>query len=439
MPIRSLQAPSREKYTAPARSRFGLAVCLMVAAGCATGQAPSTSVTTPAPPSPDHEKQFPLWSKPAPAAKGEATKDVPSIAVYLPPADRATGAAVVVNPGGGYWVLAADHEGLQVARWLNRNGIAAFVLRYRVQPDYEPEVALTDGKRAMRWVRSRAKSYGISPNRIGMMGFSAGGNLASAVGTDPEPGAAAGQPEYEDEVERQPSQPNFLMLIYPAISHQVAEKQSFGRSTERFVSEDTPPTFLVHTHEDSLTPAHSLRFYEQLLELKVPAEMHIFGYGPHGTGIASGDPDLGKWRDLAIRWLRRSGFLADGTRVPVEGTVMVNGKPLGHGWLTLHPQDERQPIVAAYVGKKDGKFVIDAKHGPYPGRYRVEAHVLSTPASDMKIGKTSLEDAVVAAGAENGSPKANAPAAGDGALWIDVSATPQPFHLRLKVTEGELP
>ncbi len=406
------------------RMLLGVSAGLAMAVGCAHNNASPASAMTST--HQDHEKTVPLWPEGAPDAKGKDIKDIPTITAYLPAPEKATGAAVVINPGGGYWVLAADHEGVQVARWLNREGIAAFVLRYRVQPDYEPEVAIADGKRAMRWVRARAPSMGISTDRIGMMGFSAGGNLASAVGTDPEAGAELGSPAHSDEIERQPTRPDFLLLVYPAISHQVADKQMYGRSTEAFVGEDTPPSFLVHTHEDTLTPAHSLRFYERLLELKIPAELHIFGNGPHGTGIGAGDPDLGQWRGLALRWLRRSGFLASGTRVAVQGVATVNGKPLAHGWLTLIPQNERFPIVAAYVGKKNGQFDIDSKHGPFPGRYRVQAHLLSTPESDMKIGKTSLDDAVLAESAA--ASKANDP------LWIDVSASPAPLELHLKVT-----
>lgn len=407
----------------------GAGAGLAMAVGCAHNSAasPSPMANT----HPDHEKTFPLWPEGAPEAKGTDIKDIPTITAYLPAPDKATGAAVVVNPGGGYWVLAADHEGVQVARWLNREGIAAFVLRYRVQPDYDPEVAIGDGKRAMRWVRARAPALGIASDRIGMMGFSAGGNLASAVGTDPEAGAEPGSPAHKDEIERQPTRPDFLLLVYPAISHQVAEKQMYGRSTEVFVGEDTPPSFLVHTHEDNLTPAHSLRFYERLLELKIPAELHIFANGPHGTGIGSGDPDLGQWRNLAVRWMRRSGFLASGTRVAVQGVATVEGKPLAHGWITLIPQNERFPIVAAWLTNKTGKFSIDAKHGPFPGRYRVQAHVMSTPDSDMKIGKTSLEDAVVAE--SNAASKTNEP------LWIDITASPAPLDLQLKATGESAP
>ena len=130
-----------------------------------------------------HDSLELLWPDGAPEAKGDAITDQPALSIHLPPKGKANGAAVVVNPGGGYHVLAADHEGLQMARALNRQGITAFVLRYRLLPDYQATVALLDGKRAMRYVRFHAKRFGIDPNRVGMLGSSAGGHLTAAVGT----------------------------------------------------------------------------------------------------------------------------------------------------------------------------------------------------------------------------------------------------------------
>lgn len=332
-----------------------------------------------------------LWSGPAPGAKGEAAVDTPGLTVHLPPPERATGAAVIVNPGGGYHVLAADHEGLQVARWLNRLGVAAFVLRYRLKPAYEPDAAFTDATRAMRYVRHHAARFGVAPSRIGMMGFSAGGNLASWVGTRFDAGDAAAA----DLVERTSSRPDFLLLVYPAISHKAAREQRHGASTEEGVTARTPPTFLVHTHEDGLTPNHSVLFYQALLAHKVPAELHVFGYGPHGTGIAPGDPDLGRWRELAAAWVRRSGFLTHKPRVAVSGEVRVDGQPMPWGWVTLLPEDERCPVASAYLGRPGGKFSFDEAHGPCAGRHAVELHIVSGPGAEMKIGKTSIDDAYV--------------------------------------------
>ncbi|MCG5054953.1 MAG: alpha/beta hydrolase [Myxococcales bacterium] len=373
---------------------------------CANTPGPRQT-TLPAALSSDHEKTFPLWKGPAPGAEGDALTDVPTLTVYLPRPDRANGAAVVVNPGGGYWVLAADHEGVQAARWLNREGMAAFVLRYRKQPVYDAETSIADGQRALRWVRAHARQYGISPGRIGMMGFSAGGNLASAVATDPE----AADPAAADPIDRQSSRPDFLLLVYPAISHAFGESQAYGRSTERFVDETTPPTFTVTTHEDHLSPLHSVRFYERLLAIGVSAELHIFAFGPHGTGVAAGDPDLGVWRTLAIQWMRRSGLFTEGRRQALRGRVFVGGIPLAHGWVTFHPEDPKAPLVAAYISAgKEGHFEVDPKQGPVPGRYRAEVTVLSTTDSDVKTGKTSLRDAV----------SATRPEGGRGALWLDL-------------------
>lgn len=327
----------------------------------------------------------PLWIEGAPGAKGNAAPDRPSIAVFRPPAGRSNGTAVVVNPGGGYWVLAVDHEGVQVARWLARNGFTAFVLNYRLRPAYEPEVALLDGQRALRWVRAQATQFAVSPHRIGMMGFSAGGNLASGVGTRFDDG----QPDAADPVDRVSSRPDFLVLVYPAISSKVTDK--LGQSTDELVTARTPPTFLVHTHEDGLSPEHSVRFYQALLARKIPAELHVFAYGPHGTGIAAGDPELGAWRGLLLGWLRRSGLLTDDPRLAISGRVVIDGQPLRRGWVTLVPQDPTKPVAAVYVDKKDGSFKVDAAHGPCAGVHRVHVHQLAGD-ENLQQARVSLPD-----------------------------------------------
>jgi acetyl esterase/lipase len=343
-------------------------------------------------PHPKHDSTVLLWPDGAPRAQGNDTADKPALSLHFPLQETATGTAVIVNPGGGYNVLASDHEGLQVARWLNSIGVMAFVLRYRLRPTYSPSIALLDAQRAVRYVRHHAAEYGISPKRIGMLGFSAGGHLASATGTEFD----VGDPEAKDPIERMSSRPDFLVLVYAAISGKVfRQSRPEFVSTDKLVTADTPPTFLIQTHEDSVvSPEHSILFYQALLEEKVPAEMHVFGFGGHGLGLAPGDPDLAEWQPLLARWLRRAGFLADGTRTAVKGSVKLDGAPLYWGWVTFIPENDHAPIARAYIHREaSGEFSIDQPQGPFPGKHRVEVHLVSRDFSAPKAGAYSMEDA----------------------------------------------
>ena len=341
-----------------------------------------------------HAEQVLLWPDGAPGAKGNAEIDQPALTVHLAPKWKNTGAAVVVNPGGGYRILAADHEGLQVARWLNSIGVNAFVLRYRLTPKYTRADALADAQRAIRWARSKADQLRLSPSRIGMMGFSAGGHLTSAAGTKFDPG----DPHAKDPIDRVSSRPDFLVPVYAAISGELLGegREAYG-NTAADVTAQTPPAFLAHTHADgTVSPNHSILFYQALLEHGIPAELHIFSEGPHGTGLAPGDPDINQWPGLLERWLARQGFLTDAEKVEVSGQVLLDGKPLYWGWLTLLPQDARLPVATAYMGwKAEGKFQIKAEDGPAPGRYKVEVHRVSKDFSEQQSGAYSMRDAEV--------------------------------------------
>lgn len=317
-----------------------------------------------------------LWPEGAPGAVGDEELDRPRLSIHLPPADQATGTGVVVCPGGGYRVLAIDHEGLQVARWLNSFGVAAFVLKYRLKPRYEPSAALEDAQRAVRYVRFRADEFGVSPNRIGILGFSAGGHLVSAVGTHFDLGdASAGDP-----IRRQSCRPDFLVLAYPVISSALPKPAGY-LSTDELVTPETPPAFLFHTSEDTGVPAeHSIRFYQALRKAGVPAELHIFRCGQHGLGLVPGDPATGIWPTLAANWMRASGFLTDAERVEISGRVTVDGQPLNRGWITFIPTDSAaKPVAWAYITHKmEGRFTIDAQHGPCVGPHRVEIRQVAT-------------------------------------------------------------
>jgi len=266
-----------------------------------------------------------LWPGGAPGAAGSEDADKPSVTPYLPPAVRAVGAAVVVCPGGGYGHLAMDHEGDQIARWLNSFGVAAFVLKYRIAPRYHHPAPLQDAQRAIRFVRSRASDYGIAPDRIGIWGFSAGGHLASTAGTHFD----NGNPSAPDAIDRAACRPDFLILAYPVISftepwtHKGSRRNLLGDnpdpklvesfSNERQVTAQTQPTFLFHTDEDKGVPAeNSIGFYLALRKAGVPAEMHIYQNGPHGVGLASLDQVLSSWTGRLADWMRTRGLLRRG-------------------------------------------------------------------------------------------------------------------------------
>ncbi|MCS7314875.1 MAG: alpha/beta hydrolase [Bryobacterales bacterium] len=265
-----------------------------------------------------------LWPQGAPGAVGNEDADRPSLTVFLPPAERAVPTGVIVCPGGGYAKLAMDHEGRQVAQWLNSLGVAAFVLKYRHAPRYRHPAPLQDAKRALRIVRARAAGFRIAADRIGVWGFSAGGHLASTLGThfdDGDPGAA-------DPIERAGCRPDFLVLAYPVITfveEAIVHKGSRGNllgdrpdaalleslSTDKQVTPRTPPTFLFHTHEDRSVPAeNSILFYSALRRAGVPAELHIYERGRHGVGLAPEDPVLSSWPARLADWLRVRGLLS---------------------------------------------------------------------------------------------------------------------------------
>jgi acetyl esterase/lipase len=263
-----------------------------------------------------------LWPSGAPGAKGAQDDDKPALWVFLPPEAKAVGAAVVVCPGGGYTHLAIGHEGKDVAQWLNSLGVAAFVLRYRLAPRYQHPSPLLDVQRAVRTVRAGADYWHIDPARIGVMGFSAGGHLASTIGTHFDPGDSLAK----DPIDKVGCRPDFLILAYAVITmgsdygHAGSKKNLLGAdpeaalleslSNEKVVTPETPPTFLFHTNEDAgVKPENSVLFYLALRKAKVPAEMHIYEHGRHGIGLAPDDPAVSTWPSLCANWLRGRGVI----------------------------------------------------------------------------------------------------------------------------------
>ena len=265
---------------------------------------------------------LPLWPGGAPGALGTADADVPAITVYLPRTMAANTPAMIVCPGGGYGALAANHEGRQVANYLNSLGMAAFVLRYRLGPKYHHPIELGDAQRAIRIVRARAAEWRLDPARIGIMGFSAGGHLAMSASTWTEsvPTSPA------DDIDRASSRPDFAVLGYPVISmtaawtHKGSRRNLLGDepdpelakrlSGELAVTKNTPPTFIFQTNEDASVPAeNAVQYYLALRQAGIPAEMHVFEKGVHGVGLANNDPALAPWSSLLANWLRVRGVI----------------------------------------------------------------------------------------------------------------------------------
>jgi len=258
-----------------------------------------------------------LWPDGAPGALGTEPKDKPTMTMYLPMDSNSTRAAVVVLPGGGYHNLAEDHEGVQIANWLNSYGVAAYIVRYRhAGKGYGYPAPQDDAQRAMRIVRSRAGQWNLDANKIGVMGFSAGGHLASTVTTLFDKGyGTAG-----DDADQVSSRPDFSILCYPVISmtewftHQGSKKNLLGEpadaelaklmSTDLQVTEQTPPVFLVHADDDrGVWPENSIAFYMALRKAKVKAELHIYKKGNHGFGLGQGKGPVESWPDVCRDWI----------------------------------------------------------------------------------------------------------------------------------------
>jgi acetyl esterase/lipase len=271
---------------------------------------------------------FPLWPDGAPGALGSRDQDIPTLTVYWPPATNAAGSrpAMVICPGGGYGRL-ASHEGDHYARWLNEHGIAAFVLKYRLGPDgYRHPAMLQDAARAVRTVRAGAAGWNIDPQRVGIMGSSAGGHLASTLLTH----FTAGDQKAADPVERVSSRPDLGVLCYPVITlsepftHRGSRSNLLGAhpsgklvrelSNERHVTSNTPPCFLWSTADDPAVPVeNSLAFASALRQARVPFALHLYEHGRHGLGLGtreSYDPArfLPWTRELEL-WLKDHGFI----------------------------------------------------------------------------------------------------------------------------------
>lgn len=260
-----------------------------------------------------------LWPGGAPGAKGEQPADKPALTIHLPPPDKANGTAVVICPGGGYGALMMSYEGNDIAKWLNEQGVAGIVLQYRIHP-YQHPAPLQDAQRALRLVRSHAAEWNIDPKRIGMMGFSAGGHVASTLGTHFD----AGDAKATDPIDRLGCRPDFLILIYPVITmgpktHAGSRENLLGKSpspeliellsNEKQVTDQTPPTFLAHAKTDRVVPVEdSALFYDALKAHGVAAEFLELPTGDHGLGCGKG-AQWTEWQTKCLEWLKKGKYL----------------------------------------------------------------------------------------------------------------------------------
>jgi acetyl esterase/lipase len=273
---------------------------------------------------PTPEAPIVLWPDGAPGALGTSSNDIPTLTAYLPAGDLATGAAMVVCPGGGYGAL-APHEGQDYALWLNEQGIAGFVLKYRLgSHGYRHPRMLEDAARAVRLVRFHAAEWKVDPKRVGIMGSSAGGHLASTLLTHYD----AGQPAAADPIDRLSCRPDIGILCYPVITmiqsgtHKGSFENLLGKdpnpelirevSNELHVTSDTPRCFIFHTSDDPVVPVeNSLMFAAALRQAGVLFDLHIYEHGRHGIGLGSKIDDPSHWhpwtRDCRL-WLKEQGF-----------------------------------------------------------------------------------------------------------------------------------
>lgn len=263
-----------------------------------------------------------LWNEDAPNALGKEPVDIPEIKPFPASKEKATGAAILVLPGGGYGHLSDIKEGSAVAEWLNSLGISAFVLKYRLGPKYGQPNQLLDAARALRTIRARAKEWNLDEKRIGILGFSAGGHLASTLGTHFD----AGKSDAKDEIEKMSSRPDLQILIYPVVTmgeftHKGSKRNLLGEnpsaelvqkySNELQVTKETPPAFLIHTMTDTAVPVeNSLQYISALRKNGVPFEFHLYEQGPHGFGLAPTNPYLNSWAERCADWLRLHNFAA---------------------------------------------------------------------------------------------------------------------------------
>ncbi len=357
----------------------------------------------------DESQVITLWPLGAPGSDGQAAAEKtveaagakvrqrrvssihkPTLTMFLPPADKATGAAIVICPGGGHRFLSIDHEGYDVARWLASQGVAGFVLKYRLANEegsaYKVDVhALADARHAVQMVRGRAAEWGVDPSRIGIMGFSAGGELAILAGTK----FVAGQPDASDPIDRISSRPDFLALIYPGF-----------RGDKYNVTRDTPPTFMAVADDDKRCAAVCVGFYQELVKAGVPGELHIYARGGHGFGMADRPMPVTTWTARLREWLGDRGYLTSTAKKNIVATAPAKPKPITPPAARIKapknfdvqliysvPKDTQGSWVNMTVDPK-GRLIVSDQYGKL---YRVTLPPTGATADAPKINVEAID------------------------------------------------
>lgn len=306
-----------------------------------------------------------LWPNGAPGATGTSDEDKPAVIPFVPEIKKRNGAAILVVPGGGFTIRAVDHEGVLIAQWLREHGVTAFLLRYRLRPLYNRNDWVKDGQRAMQYIRLHANEYGLSIDRVGAIGFSAGATLLSDMTLN----AVTGQTNAADPLDYFSSKPNFLILAYGSLR--------IPNNTDSSAIASFPPTFMYGTAEDRSSNSGMQEMYSRLYRAGVPVEAHFFQNGIHGTGFALGDPVLGQWTTLLHNWLLAGGFLTSKSQINLNGVVKLDNSPLVKGMVILTPIDNPEaPPVTIYINNTGtgelGRFFVPKNQGPTEERYKVE-------------------------------------------------------------------
>jgi acetyl esterase/lipase len=306
-----------------------------------------------------------LWPNGAPDANGVSDEDKPAVIPFVPEASKRNGAAVLVVPGGGFTIRAVDHEGVLIARWLQEHGITAFLLRYRLRPLYNRNDWVSDGQRAMQYIRANAGSYHLFTDCVGAIGFSAGANLIADMSLN----ATTAKTNTTDPLDRFSSKPDFLILGYGSMH--------IPNNVDSTAIKAFPPTFMYGTAEDRSSNGGMQEMYTRLYRAGVPVEAHFFQNGIHGTGFALGDPVLGEWAKLLHNWLLAGNFLNNNPRIALAGVVKLDDTPLIKGMVILTPiNNPNAPPVTVYINNTGtgelGRFLVPKNQGPIEGKYKVE-------------------------------------------------------------------